>query len=75
MKQNITLSLDRQLLKKARAPAVRRNTSVTGLLAGELERLAQRVEIYERSRSQALAFSKHDLRLVKKQQPSHPHES
>ena len=44
MKQNITLSLDKELIQKAKVLAAHRNTSVTGLLAGELTRLVQQAE-------------------------------
>jgi len=63
MKQNITLSLDRELLKKARALAASRNTSVTSLLAGELERLVHKAESYERSHNQALALLSQGMHL------------
>lgn len=52
-KQNITLSLDRQVLKKARILAVRRETSVSGLIAQEIESLVGQEEAYERAERQA----------------------
>lgn len=53
--RNITLSLPKDTLLKARLLAVRRGTSVSGLLAGELERLVNEDEAYERARQSALS--------------------
>ncbi|HEV3276149.1 MAG TPA: hypothetical protein VG860_04985 [Terriglobia bacterium] len=56
MKQNITLAIDRTLLKRARAVAAQRGTSISGLLATELQRLVQNEEEYQRARVRALAM-------------------
>ena len=48
MKQNITLSLDKQLLKKARTFASQRGASVSAMLAAELQRLVAADALYER---------------------------
>lgn len=56
MKQNITLSLDAQILHQARQLAARRKLSISKLLA---EDLAQQVELdqhYEQAKRQALAW-------------------
>jgi hypothetical protein len=55
-KQNITLSLSRQTLRKAKVLAARRATSVSGLLAQQIEILVGEEETYERARRQALAW-------------------
>ena len=55
-KQNVTISLSRQVLKKAKILAARRETSVSGLLAQEIEFLVSNEEAYERAERQALAF-------------------
>lgn len=55
MKQNITLSLDKDLLTRVRILAARRSTSVSRLLADELAEMVEEAEHYERSRRQALA--------------------
>jgi hypothetical protein len=55
MKQNITLAIDRKLLKQARALAAQRGTSVSGLLAAELEKLVNNESEYEQARTRALA--------------------
>jgi hypothetical protein len=55
MKQNITLSLDKELIQKARLLAVKRRISVSGMLGKELERLVEEAERYEISRRKAVA--------------------
>jgi hypothetical protein len=52
-KQNITLSLDRQVLRKARILAARRETSISGLIAQQIESLVGQEEAYERAERQA----------------------
>ncbi len=47
--QNITLSLPEDTLLKAKLLAVRRGTSLSRMLAGELERLVSEDEAYERA--------------------------
>ena len=55
-KQNLTISLSRQLLKKAKILAARRETSISGLLAQEIEFLVGNEEAYERAQRQAMAL-------------------
>jgi len=55
-KQNVTISLSRQVLKKARILAARRETSISGLLAQEIEALVGEEEAYERAEKQAMAL-------------------
>jgi len=55
-KQNITLSLSRQVLKKAKVLAARREISVSGLLAQQIEAMVGEDEAYERAERQALAL-------------------
>jgi hypothetical protein len=52
-KQNVTISLSRQVLKKARILAARRETSISGLLAREVEILVGEEEAYTRAEQQA----------------------
>ena len=52
--QNIPLSLPKDNLLKVKPLAVRRGTSVPGLLAGKLERLVVEDEAYEQARRNAL---------------------
>jgi hypothetical protein len=56
MKQNITLAVDKSLLKKARGYAARRGMSVSAMLAGELEKLVAREAAYEDAKTKALAL-------------------
>ena len=54
--QNITLALPKDLLLKVKLLAVRRGTSVSGLLASELEKLVAQDEAYGRARQRHLAW-------------------
>lgn len=47
--QNITLTLPKETLLKVKLLAVRQNTSVSGLLTAELERLVAREDVYQRA--------------------------
>lgn len=53
-KQNLTVKLDRRLLKKARVLAARRDRSISALLAEQIEALVGEDEAYERAARQAL---------------------
>jgi hypothetical protein len=53
VKQNVTVSLSRQTLQKARVLAARRATSISGLLAQQIEFLVGEEDAYERARRQA----------------------
>jgi len=55
MKQNLTISLDRELIRRARIIAASRGTSVSKLVALELSRTVEEAEAYERAKRQALA--------------------
>ncbi|MGA7292980.1 MAG: hypothetical protein WBW53_08655 [Terriglobales bacterium] len=55
-KQNVTISLSRKLLKKAKILAARRETSISGLLAQEIEFLVGDEEAYDRAERQAMAL-------------------
>jgi hypothetical protein len=56
MKQNITLSLDKTLIKKAKALAASRDTSISKMLGDELARMVEEAEYYDRSHRQAIAL-------------------
>ena len=56
MKRNITLAVDQRLLKRARAFAAQRGTSVSAMLADELLRILDRETAYEQAKMRALAF-------------------
>jgi hypothetical protein len=52
-KQNLTVSLDPQTIKKAKIVAARRSTSISGLVAQQIEVLIGEDEAYERAERQA----------------------
>jgi hypothetical protein len=52
-KQNLTISLDRQTIQKAKVVAARRSTSISGLVARQIEILVGEEEAYERAERQA----------------------
>jgi len=54
LKQNVTIRLDRQTIRKARIVAARRGTSISGLLVGQIEILVGEEESYERAERQAV---------------------
>lgn len=53
-KQNVTVSLSPEIIGKARILAARRSTSISGLLAEQIESLVGTEEAYERSKRSAL---------------------
>jgi hypothetical protein len=55
-KQNVTISLTRQTLRKVKILAARRETSISGLLASQIETLVGEEEAYERAERQATAL-------------------
>jgi hypothetical protein len=55
-KQNLTVSLDRQTIQKAKIIAARRSTSISGLLARQIEVLVGEEEAYERAERQAMTL-------------------
>ena len=57
-KQNITLSLEKDLIRQARQLSARKSTAVSKLLSEELERLVRNHEQYERAKRRALAALK-----------------
>jgi hypothetical protein len=62
-KHNITLAIERGLLKKARAVAARRGRSVSALLADELRELVAEDARYAAARKRALALLASPLSL------------
>lgn len=53
-KQNVTISLDRKTIQKAKIFAARRSTSISGFLAHQIEILVGEEEAYERAEGQAM---------------------
>ncbi len=55
MKQNVTLSIEKELLKKAKLMAAKKETSVTKLLTDQLNKMISEEDEYESSKKRALA--------------------
>jgi hypothetical protein len=55
-KQNVTVRLDRRTLRMAKVLAARRNTSISRMLAQQIETLVGEDDAYERARRRALAL-------------------
>ena len=55
MKQNITLSIDKDLIQKARVLAAQRQTSISRMLSDELQKLIEDAKEYERAKLRALS--------------------
>jgi hypothetical protein len=53
-KQNITLRLSRETIRKARILAAQRSTSISGLLSSQIEKLANGEDEYERAMKSAI---------------------
>jgi hypothetical protein len=64
-KQNLTISLDPQTIRKAKILAARASTSISGLLAHQLELLIGEEEAYERAQMQALNLLEQGFHLGK----------
>ena len=58
MKANITLKLDRELIRKARVLAAENDTSVSAILADHLEKAIREREGYQQAKKRALAILK-----------------
>ena len=56
VKQNVTVSLPQQTIRKAKILAARRGSSISGLLAEQIEALIGEDEAYERAQRQATAL-------------------
>jgi hypothetical protein len=62
-KQNVTVSLSEEILRKAKVLAAKRSTSISGLLAEQVETLVGEDEAYERAKTQALALLDAPLKM------------
>lgn len=56
MKQNITLSLEKDLIKKGKVIASRKETSLSRLLSDFLKQIINEEEFYELSKRKALSI-------------------
>ena len=55
-RQNITISIDRETIQKAKIFAARRSTSIGGLVTEQIESLVGAEEAYERAQRLALTL-------------------
>jgi len=62
-KQNITLRLSRETIRKARILAAQRSTSISGLLTSQIEKLANGEDEYERAMKSAIERMEHGFHL------------
>jgi hypothetical protein len=63
MKKNVTISLDQKTLRKAKILAAKLGTSISGLLAAQIETLLGEEEAYERAERQALMLLEQGFHL------------
>jgi hypothetical protein len=62
-KQNVTVSLTPQTVQKAKILAAKRSTSISGLLAAQIEALVDADEAYERAHRAALDLMERGFHL------------
>lgn len=62
-KQNLTVSLDQQTVRRAKILAARRSTSISGLVAQQIEIMAAEEEGYARAERQALRLLERGFHL------------
>ncbi|MFB3045830.1 MAG: DUF6364 family protein, partial [Acidiferrobacterales bacterium] len=55
MKQNITLRLEKELIRRARIVAAKRDTSISNMLSEELARVVNEAERYQQVKKGSLA--------------------
>jgi predicted transcriptional regulator len=63
MKQNITIALDKETVRKAKVLAAERGSSVSRVLSEELERLVGEQDRYQAARTDAIAELRRGYRL------------
>lgn len=63
MRQNLTIAVEQDLIRKAKVLAAERGTSISRLLADELQRLVEKETTYMCAREAALAEIDTGLRL------------
>jgi len=63
MKQNITLSIEKELLKKAKLLATKKDTSVTKLLTEQLAKMVSEDDQFDLAKKRALAILKKGFHL------------
>lgn len=62
--QNITLSIPKEILKKAKHIAVEKNTSVSGLLSRHLEEIVARDNAYKKAKASQMEIMEKGFDLI-----------
>jgi hypothetical protein len=62
-KHKLTVSLDRQVIRKIKNLAARRSTSVGNFLAGQIKIMVDKEDAYERAERQAIALLEQGFHL------------
>jgi hypothetical protein len=63
MKQNVTLSIEKEIIKKGKVVAARKDTSISKMLADLLKGMIENDERYEAAKRSALQQLKKGVRL------------
>jgi hypothetical protein len=63
MKANITIKLEKELLREARILAAEEGTSISALVAAKLEEAVRKRKEYDQAKKQALKFLREGLDL------------
>lgn len=63
MKQNITVALDKETVRKAKVLAAERGSSVSRVLSEEIERLVDKRDRYQAAKTGAIAELRRGYRL------------
>ena len=63
VKQNLTLQLDRETIRKAKILAAKRGTSVSGFIASQIRESVQADDAYESARRTALELLEQGFHL------------
>lgn len=63
MKQNITISLEKEVIRKSKILAARKETSISKLLADSLESIVDREDFYEAAKRNGMHTLKKGFRL------------
>lgn len=69
MKQNITLSIDKELIVRAKILAAKRRTSISKMLAEDLKTLVDQSDRYDTAKKKALSNLKKGFPLGGRQIP------
>ena len=63
MKQNITLSIDKEIIKKGKVLAAQKDTSISKMLSDQLKEIVEREDQYEAAKRDALQALKEGFHL------------